>query len=113
METHLKRSSDAQGSLHDSGWSWRHGDHARGWRLQDHGLALAGVFRQSRVEGLVEGRSKPPGKKPISAAIKLKVIERTVKERRVNATHWSVRTMAKEMGVSHTSAQCITHKNRP
>ena len=25
----------------------------------------------------------------------------------VNATHWSVRTMAKEMGISHTSVQRI------
>jgi hypothetical protein len=40
-------------------------------------------FAKAGGEGLVEGRSKPPGKKPISAAIKLKVVERTVKERRV------------------------------
>jgi transposase len=51
--------------------------------------------------------SKPPGKKPISAAIKLKIVEKTVKERPANATHWSVRTMAEEMGVSHTSVQRI------
>jgi hypothetical protein len=59
------------------------------------------------VEGLAEGRSKPPGRKPISAAINLKVVERTVKERPVNAAHWSVRTMAKEMGISQTSVQRI------
>jgi transposase len=70
------------------------------WRWQEY-------FAKAGVEGLVDGRSKLPGKKPISAAIKLKVVERTVKERRVNATHWSMRTMAKEMGISHTSAQRI------
>ena len=58
-------------------------------------------------KNFVEGRSKPPGRKPISAGIKLKVVEKTVKERPVNATHWSVRTMAKEMGISHTSVQRI------
>src|SRR4030081_2211663 len=63
-------------------------------------------FAEAGVEGLVS-RSKPPGRKPISAAIKLKVVEKTVKERPVNATHWSVRTMAKEMGISHTSVQRI------
>jgi transposase len=66
------------------------------WRWQEY-------FAEAGVEGLVEGRSKPPGRTPISAAIKLKVVEKTVKERPVNATHWSVRSMAKEMGISHTS----------
>lgn len=70
------------------------------WRWQEY-------FAEAGVEGLVEGRSKPPGRKPISAAIKLKVVEKTVKERPVNATHWSVRSMAKEMGISHTSVQRI------
>jgi transposase len=64
-------------------------------------------FAEAGVEGLVEGRSKPPGRKPISAAIKLKIVEKTVKERPLNATHWSVRTMAKAMGISHTSVQRI------
>jgi transposase len=70
------------------------------WRWQEY-------FVEAGVEGLVKGRSKPPGKKPISAAIKLKIVEKTVKERPANATHWSVRTMAKEMGISHTSVQRI------
>src|SRR6202047_1289945 len=70
------------------------------WRWQKY-------FAEAGVEGLVKGRSKPPGRKPISAAIKLKVVEKAVKERPVNATHWSVRTMAKEMGISRTSVQRI------
>ena len=70
------------------------------WRWQEY-------FAEAGVEGLVEGRSKPPGRKPISAAIKLKVVEKTVKERPANATHWSVRAMAEEMGISHTSVQRI------
>ena len=52
------------------------------WRWQEY-------FAEAGVEGLVKGRSKPP--------VKLKVVEKTVKERPVNATHWSVRTMAKEI----------------
>ena len=34
-------------------------------------------------------------------------VEKTVKERPANATHWSVRSMAEEMGISHTSVQRI------
>jgi len=70
------------------------------WRWQDY-------FVEAGVEGLVKGRSKPPGRKPISSAIKLKVVEKTVKERPVNATHWSVRAMAEAIGISHTSVQRI------
>jgi transposase len=76
------------------------------WRWQEY-------FAEAGVEGLVEGRSKPPGRKPISAAVKLKVVEKTVKERPVNATHWSVRSMAKEMGISHTSVQRIWAEHDP
>jgi transposase len=70
------------------------------WRWQDY-------FAEAGVDGLIKGRSKPPGRKPLSAAMKLKVVEKTVKERPANATHWSVRLMAEEMGISHTSVQRI------
>jgi transposase len=66
------------------------------WRWQDY-------FVEAGVSGLVKGRTKPPGKRPIADAIKLKIIEKTVKERPGNATHWSVRMMAEEIGISHTS----------
>ena len=74
------------------------------WRWQDY-------FVEAGVAGLLKGRSKPPGKKPIAAEIKLKVVEKTVKERPTNATHWSVRLMAEEMGISHTSVQRIWHEH--
>src|SRR6266567_2877117 len=74
------------------------------WRWQDY-------FVEAGVVGLVKGRSKPPGKKPIADDIKLKVIEKTVKERPANATNWSVRTMAAEMGISHTSVQRIWNEH--
>jgi len=51
--------------------------------------------------------SKPPGRKLLSAAMKVKVVEKTVKERPANATHWSVRSMAEEMGIGHTIVRCI------
>ena len=70
------------------------------WRWQSY-------FAEAGVEGLIRGRSKPPGRQPLSAAIKLEVVEKTVKERPANATHWSVRSMAEEMGISHTSVQRI------
>jgi len=41
------------------------------------------------------------------AEFKRRVLEKTVKERPANATHWTVRTMGEEMGISHTSVQRI------
>jgi DDE superfamily endonuclease len=69
--------------------------------IYDSALGEAGV------EGLVKGRSKPPGRKPIGAAIRLKAVEKTMKERPANAPHWSVRAMAQAIGISHTSVQRI------
>jgi transposase len=70
------------------------------WRWQEY-------FVEAGVAGLVKGRSKPPGKKPIPEAIKRTIVEKTVKERPADATHWSVRTMGEEAGISHTSVQRI------
>ena len=70
------------------------------WRWQEFFLAAG-------VAGLVKGRSKPPGRKPLSRAAKIAVIEKTMKERPATATHWSLRMMAEEMGISHTSVQRI------
>ncbi len=70
------------------------------WRWQEY-------FAEAGVAGLIKGRSKPPGKKPLSEEVRLKIVEKTMKERPANATHWSVRTMAAAMGVSHTSVQRI------
>jgi transposase len=73
------------------------------WRWQAY-------FVEAGVAGLVKGRSKLPGKKPLTEELKLKVVEKTMKERPANATHWSVRSMAAAMGISHTSVQRIWHE---
>jgi transposase len=70
------------------------------WRWQDY-------FLEAGVAGLVKGRSKPPGTPPLSPETRLKVIETTLKQRPTNATHWSTRTMAAAVGISHTSVQRI------
>ena len=72
------------------------------WRWQTY-------FVEAGVAGLVKGRSKPPGKKPLTEELKLKVVEKTMKERPANATHWSARSMAAAIGISHVSVQRIWH----
>jgi transposase len=80
------------------------------WRWQKR-------YMEAGIKGLFKdrGKGKRAGKKPISEEIRLKIITKTVQERPANATHWSVRTMAKEMNVSHTTVQRIwkAHGLRP
>src|SRR5580693_91835 len=70
------------------------------WRWQEY-------FVEAGVAGVIKGRSKPPGKKPIAEALKRAIVEKTVKERPAHATHWSVRIMGDEVSISHTSVQRI------
>ena len=50
---------------------------------------------------------RPPGRTPLPAELKAKVLAKTARETPPAATHWSVRAMAKAMGISHTSVQRI------
>jgi transposase len=70
------------------------------WRWQERYIAEG-------VDGLLRDKTRPPGTPPLPEAVKRKVIAKTAGETPPNATHWSVRTMAAEMGISHTSVQRI------
>ena len=70
-------------------------------------MALAGIFRRIRCRRTRERSLQTARPEANQRSDQTQVVEKTVKERPVNATHWSVRTMAKEMGISHTSVQRI------
>jgi transposase len=70
------------------------------WRWQER-------YVQEGVDGLLRDKTRPPGRKPLSAAVKRKVLSKTASEMPPNATHWSVRSMAKVAGISRTSVQRI------
>lgn len=72
------------------------------WRWQN-------AFMEGGVDRLLRDKSKGPkaGKKPISDGVRLAIVTKTAKERPANATHWSARSMAGAMGVSHRSVQRI------
>ena len=62
-------------------------------------------FADDGIDGLLRDKTRPPGRKPL--APEAKVPAKTAREMPPDATHWSVRTMAKAMGISHTSVQRI------
>lgn len=72
------------------------------WRKRFLKLGLAGL----------EKDAPRPGRKPaIATAVKLELIEKTTQSTPANATHWSTRTMAAEMGVSEATVRRIWHAN--
>jgi transposase len=59
------------------------------------------------VVGLRRDATRPGRKPPLSADIIARVVEMTLHETPPGATHWSVRSMARAVGISHTSVQRI------
>src|ERR1043166_1278958 len=72
------------------------------WRKRFLKLGLAGLERDASRRG-----RKPA----IAASVKLEVIHKTTQCSPANATHWSTRTMASEIGVSEATVRRIWHAN--
>ena len=66
-------------------------------------------FRQFALAGLVKDAPSPGRKPAIPAQLKAELIRRTTQSKPANATHWSARTMAAEMGVSEATVRHIWH----
>ena len=64
-------------------------------------------YVEAGVEGLCRDKTRPPGKAPLGAAIVNRVLEMTATQTPPDATHWSVRTMAKAVGIAPSSVQAI------
>ena len=59
------------------------------------------------VEGLKRDASRPSRKPPLSAAVVERVVDMTLHEKPPAGTHWSVRKLAKAVGLSPSSVQRI------
>lgn len=72
------------------------------WRKRFLRLGLPGL----------EKDAPRPGRKPvIPARIKEELVRKTTQSKPANATHWSTRTMATEMGISEATVRRIWHAN--
>jgi transposase len=63
-----------------------------------------GRFIEHGIEGLLKDAPRPGRSESISRA---SLIEKTTQSTPANATHWSTRTMAREMGISKASVSRI------
>jgi transposase len=70
------------------------------WRWQERYLAQG-------IGGLQRDATRPGRKPPLTAEVIAAVVEKTLRETPPAATHWSTRTMAHAVGLSHTSVKRI------
>jgi transposase len=66
-------------------------------------------FLQRGVQGLLKDAPRPGRNPSIEAAVIGAVIHKTTQTTPANATHWSTRTMAREVGISEASVRRIWH----
>lgn len=64
-------------------------------------------YLESGIDGLKRDKSKKPGKAPVPDAVKAKIVEMAATSRPENATHWSLRLLAKANGISARSVERI------
>ncbi len=68
-------------------------------------------FEEEGLIGILEDRPRPGRPKQISADQEAALTEKTLHSRPKNATHWSVRLMARESGLSRATVQRIWSKH--
>ncbi len=70
------------------------------WRWQER-------FMRAGVDGLLHDKTRPPGTAPIEAAVVKRIIELTQAPPPHEATHWTLRAMAKAAGVAASTVHQI------
>jgi transposase len=72
------------------------------WRLR---------FLERRLAGIVKDAPRGGRKPTVRDEMTQRIVERTTQTKPANATHWSTRTLAKELGVSPSLVQRVWHAN--
>lgn len=68
-------------------------------------------FLKLGLPGLEKDASRRGRKPAIAASVKLEIVQKTTQCWPANATHWSTRSMATEMGVSEATVRRVWHAN--
>jgi transposase len=66
-----------------------------------------GRYLAKGVDGLLKDATRPSRVKPLPPETVERVVHMTLREKPPNATHWSLRSMAKAAGISYSSVQRI------
>jgi transposase len=68
-------------------------------------------FRVGGVEALLRDAPRPGGKKPLEPEREAQIVEWTLHRTPKGETHWSSRSLAKELGVGSTTVLNVWHKH--
>lgn len=68
-------------------------------------------FMSEGVDGLLRDKSRPPGIAPLDGELVERVVALTLEAPREEATHWTVRAMAKSVGIAASSVVKIWHEH--
>jgi len=68
-------------------------------------LAARTAFAQHGIEGISKSKKRKRSRRALTAEVEQKILETTLKTRPANATHWSVRVLAAQLGVSRMMVQ--------
>lgn len=74
------------------------------WRWQER-------FMTEGVDGLLRDKSRPPGTAPLEVDLVDRVVALTQEPPTQEATHWTVRAMAKAVGIAASSVVKIWHEH--
>jgi transposase len=74
------------------------------WRWQER-------FMAEGVDGLLRDKSRPPGIAPLDRELVDQVVALTLETPKQEATHWTVRAMAKAVGIAASSVVKIWHEH--
>jgi transposase len=64
-------------------------------------------YNEGGVNALLRDKTRLPGKAPVSVEIKNELSRIVCNEKPENATHWSTRTLAKRLGIGHSTVNNI------
>jgi transposase len=65
-------------------------------------IATRAAFRDGGVEAIRRRQKRKRSRRVLTPELEQKILEATLKTRPPDATHWSVRTMARHLGVTRT-----------
>src|SRR5256886_14427615 len=65
-------------------------------------IATRAAFARGGVEAIRQKQKRKRSRRVLTSALEQKILDTTLKTRPPNATHWSVRTLARHLGVSRT-----------
>ena len=75
-------------------------------------LAVRAAFRQGGVAALTAPQTRKRTRPVLTAATEQKILDATLKTRPADATHWSVRRLASELGMSRMMVQRVWQKHQ-